>query len=304
MNRKYFDKILITGSQGFIGSHLLDNLLKSKNVLGVNKILDKKKDGYRPLKKDVTKLSSNEIKDKFETIIHLAAITDVRYCEENPNECCFTNIIGTQKILDIARKNDCKFIYISTGHVYGKPRKLPIKEEEPKNPRSIYAASKLAGEICCEGYARNYGMDIAIARIFSVYGPRSPPYLVTSRILSQLSKKSINLGNLHPKRDFIYISDTVKAIETIMNKSKGLKVYNIGSGQSNSILDICKILKKISNKKIPVQSTIKYSRKEEINEIRSDNTKIKKLGWKPKIDLIHGLKLTYDWFKIKDKKKI
>jgi len=297
MNRKNFDKILITGSQGFIGSHLLERFLSSKNVTGINKVQDKKRVGYLPLKKDITKLSTQEIKGKFKAVIHLAAITDAGYCNDNPEKCCLTNIFGTQKILEIARKNDCQLIYLSTSHVYGKPSRLPIKEEDPKNPASIYATSKLAGEICCEGYARTYGMDISIARIFSVYGPRSPPFLVTSRIITQLKKKSIQVGNLHPKRDFIFVADVVNAIETILKKSKGLRSYNVGTGHSHSVLEICNILRKISGRTIPIKSIKKYARKDEVNNIVSDPSKVKKLGWRPTIDLKRGLELTFNWYK-------
>jgi len=298
MIRKKFETILITGSQGFLGSHILERLLLKKNVIGVNKILDKKRIGYKQIRNNIEKISSDQIKVNFDGVIHLAAITDVKYCEENPNVCFMTNIIGTQKVLELARKKDCKFIYMSTSHVYGKPDKLPISENDPKNPESIYAASKLAGEICCESYSKTYGMDVSILRVFSVYGPRSPTHLVTSRILSQLSEKSLSLGNTHTKRDFVFIDDVIDAVEIISRKSRGLQIFNVGTGQSYSILKICEILQKLAQRKIPIKSQSKYSRKNDINEIVSDSSKLKKLGWKPKIDIQKGLKLTYDWHRL------
>ena len=141
-------------------------------------------------------------------------------------------------------------------------------------------------------------MDVSILRVFSVYGPRSPPHLVTSRILSQLSEKSLILGNTHTKRDFVFIDDIIDAVEIISRKSRGMQIFNVGTGHSYSILKICEILQKIAKRKIPIKSQSKYSRKNDIHEIVSDSSKLKKLGWKPKIDINKGLKLTYDWHQL------
>jgi len=288
-------KILITGSQGFIGSHLLTELIIKNKIIGVNVILDKRTKNYIPLKKDILKLTAGDALGKLYGIVHLAAITDIDFCNKNPHKCFATNVLGTQKVLEIARKKDCKLVYVSTSHVYGKPIKLPITEGHPKNPESIYAASKLAGEICCEGYANTYGLDISVVRLFSVYGPNSPSYLVTSRIFSQINNRVIRLGNLHAKRDFIYVKDAVNGVKTVLEKSKRFNVYNIGMGKSYSILAVCNLIKKISAKTTPIQSVRSYLRKNDINEIRSNSSKIRKLGWKPKFDLKKGLELTLKW---------
>lgn len=289
-------KILITGSQGFIGKHLLNELLPKCKIIGINSIYDKKTKNYIPLKKNIVKLKASDVSSNLTGIVHLAAITDVNFCQQNPQKCFETNVLGTQKTLEVARKKDCKFVYVSTSHVYGKPEKLPLKEEHQKNPNSIYAASKLAGEICCEGYARSYGMDISIVRLFSVYGPNSPTHLVTSRIISQLDKPSIKLGNLRPKRDFIFVTDAIKAIATVLKKSQNFKVYNVGTGKSYSILDICNIIGNLSGEELRIKKVNSYVRKTEIDEIISDITKIKKLGWKPRIDIKQGLKITLEKF--------
>lgn len=289
-------KILVTGSQGFIGSHLLTELITKNKIIGVNVTLDKRIKNYIPLKKDIIKLTTGNVLGKLYGIVHLAAITDIDFCNKNPHKCFVTNVFGTQKVLEIARKKDCKLVYVSTSHVYGKPIKLPITEEHPKNPESIYAASKLAGEICCEGYANSYGLDISVVRLFSVYGPNSPSHLVTSRIFSQLNHKVIRLGNLHAKRDFIYVTDAVNGVKTVLEKSKRFNVYNIGMEKSYSILAVCNLIKKISAKTTPIQSVRSYLRKNGINEVRSSSSKIRKLGWKPKLDLKKGLELTLNWY--------
>jgi len=287
--------ILVTGSNGFIGSHLLKTLLKNYKVIGINHTQDTKTKNYSPLKKNIVKLSINEIPEKLSGVIHLAAITDVDLCNKNPNKCFLTNIIGTQKALEIARKNNCKFVYISTNHVYGKPEKLPIGENHPRNPNSIYATSKLAAEICCEGYSKSYDMNIDIVRLFSVYGPKSPPHLVTSKIITQLQKKYLTLGNLNSQRDFIYISDVVNAIKIIFERSSGFNAYNVGTGKCYSISNICNLLKRLSKSDIPVRTLESKIRKNDTKKIISNNTKIKKLGWKPQVSLELGLKMTLDW---------
>jgi len=141
-------------------------------------------------------------------------------------------------------------------------------------------------------------MDVAVIRLFSVYGPRSPPHLVTNRIVSQLNKKSIKLGNLNSKRDFIYIADVIRAIKKILNSSHDFQVYNVGSGKSYSILDVCNILKKISNFNPPIKSVKSRLRKTDVAEIKADISKAQKLGWSPRINLIEGLRKYYNWYRV------
>jgi len=290
-------QILLTGSMGFIGSHLLKKLASKYRVIGINNYLDKKSTNYNPIKKNITRLKTTDLPDDLHSIIHLAAITDTKYCEQNPQECFKTNVNGTQNLLEIARKKEVKLVYVSTSHVYGKPKKLPIKEDDPKQPTSIYASSKLAGEINCMGYANSYGMDISIARLFSVYGPHSPSHLVTYRIMSQLRTKNIILGNLKPERDFIFIDDVVSAIQIILRKTKRFNDYNVGNGKSYSIQKICEIVKKLTNFDTPINSSNQLLRKNDIQKIVCDPSKLKKIGWKPKVSIFSGLEYTWKEFK-------
>lgn len=230
-------------------------------------------------------------------IVHLAAITDVEVCQKNPTKCFDINFNGTQKILEMARKKDCKFVYLSTSHVYGVPKKIPIREDHPRNPKTIYSTSKLGGEICCEAYSKNYGMDISIIRLFSVYGPNSPHHHVISKIISQLmSQNSIRLGNLYPKRDFIYISDVIEAIRLIMKKNRKFNTFNVGTGKSYSIYKIINILKKITHKNIEIISEKPRSKKIEVKNIVANSAKLRRIGWKPKMSLQKGLELTFRSF--------
>ena len=205
--------------------------------------------------------------------------------------------MATQKILEIARKKNCSLIYPSTSHVYGIPRKLPIKETHTTNPTSVYSESKIAGERLCEMYSKSYGLNISILRLFSTYGPKNSEYKVESRIITQLlSNRTIKIGNLSPKRDFIYIDDVTRAFQTVIKNLKNFNIYNVGSEKSYSIQEICNILKKLSGKKIPIITDKTKLRKNDTKNVVSDCSKIKKLGWKPKISISKGLELTLNWY--------
>jgi UDP-glucose 4-epimerase len=288
-------KILVTGFTGFIGSHLIPKLIPNYDVIGFSHSKNPKLK-ITQIKGDVTKIDKNIIPSKISTIIHLSAISDVDYCQKNPLESSRVNIVGTQKILELARKNDSNVIFLSTAHVFGKTKNPFLNENHNKNPQSIYAGTKLSGEILCESYSNSYGLDIGVARLFSVYGPNSPKHSVTESIIKQIiSNNVIKLGNISSKRDFLYIKDAIDAILLIMKKNRDYDDYNIGSGESHTINHLCKILQKISKKEFIIKTSKMKIRKNESLEYRSDSSKLKKLGWKPNISLLTGLKITYDW---------
>ena len=188
-------------------------------------------------------------------------------------------------------------IYPSTSHVYGIPKKLPIKETHPTNATSVYSESKISAEKLCQAYSKSYGLNISVLRLFSTYGPKNSEYKVESRIIRQLlSNSMIKIGNLSPKRDFIYIDDVTKAFQIVIKNLKNFNTYNVGSEKSYSIQEICNILKKLSGKKTPIVADREKLRKNDIKNVVSDCSKIKKLGWKPKISINKGLELTLNWY--------
>ena len=287
---------MLTGYNGFIGSNLVEVLLKKHQIIGISNS-PHKMSSVLSLKKDIRRINTNDIQKNIQHVIHLAAMTDVESCQNNPTECFDVNVKGTQNVLEIARKLDSKFVYLSTSHVYGIPKKIPIDEDHPRNPISTYAASKLGGEIICESYAKTYGMDVSILRLFSIYGPQSPLHLVTSKIILQLlTKNIIQLGNTFPRRDFVYVTDVVNAINLVLRKLHGFNIYNVGSGKSYSILELCNISRRIAGRNIPIKSIKSKMRRGEINNIVSDITRIRKLGWHATVDIEKGLQMTFDWF--------
>lgn len=291
------DNVLVTGHTGFIGSHLIEDLKNNFQITGLSstKVKELK---IKQIKKDISKISINVVPKNLSSIIHLAATTDASFCHNNPKKAFEVNVRGTQRILEIARRKDIKVIFLSTSHVFGYQKKLPIKESQLKNPTSIYSGTKLAGEILCESYAKSYGMNISIARLFSVYGPKSPKHTVTNKIIHQLlTKKIIEIGNTDTKRDFIYVKDAVNAILLILKKSRGFNDYNIGTGKSHSIMQIYKTLTKISKKSVPIKMITSLKRKYDVPETVSNSAKIRKLGWKPYTNIQEGLEMTFNWYR-------
>lgn len=289
-------KTIISGHTGFIGMHLVKALKNQHDFIGISNNIDEKSSLFQ-IKKNITTINYRDVPDNISCIIHLAAVTDIKYCEKNPAKCFRVNLEGTKNMLEISRKLNTKFIFVSTNHVYGTPKKIPIKETYPVVPSSVYSSSKIAGEILCESYSKSYGLDLSILRLFSVYGPNSPSHLVISKIIFQLLNKDfIKLGNLYPKRDFIYVADVVKAIKIIQKKSRGFNIYNVGSGKSYSILNICTLLKKLCGSDSKIVQTKSLMRKDEIPNIVADSSKLKKLGWKPIVSIETGLKKTLNYF--------
>ena len=293
-------RILITGATGFIGTHLIPELIKNHKIVGISKNKIKTSKNFTSSNVDITN-EKLKIKNKYTDIIHMAAYSDVTYCNLNPTKCYELNVKSTQKMLEIARKNDSSFIFLSSSHVYGNSIRQPILENSSCNPSTHYASSKKMSEILCETYAKTYGLDIKIARLFSVYGPKSPKPNIIFNIINQMSNNSkITLGNTYPKRDFIFISDVIAGLIKILNsKKKEFQVYNIGSGKSTSIEDLVKNCFAVSNKKLKIVSSKERRRKNEIKDVRANISKMKKeFNWKPEISLKKGLEITYNHYKV------
>ncbi|RZD47633.1 MAG: hypothetical protein CXT78_02265 [Thaumarchaeota archaeon] len=291
-------KILITGASGFIGSHLIPELSQNNKIVGIAREKIKSSKNFTSSSLDITK-SNLRIKNDYSDIIHMAAYSDVVFCNLNPVKCYEFNVKSTQKMLEIARKNDSNFIFLSSSHVYGNPKKETISENSSCNPSTHYASSKRMSEILCETYSKTYGLNIRIARIFSVYGPNSPESNLIFNIINQMNNNpKIILGNTSPKRDFIFISDVVNGLIKIINsKKKKFEIYNLGSGKSISIKNLVNNCFIISNKKLKIISSKEKSRKNEIMKIQANICKMKKeFSWKPKISLKEGLEMTYNHY--------
>lgn len=317
--------IFITGSEGFIGSHLVERLLKDGhkikclvqynflNNYGWLETIDKNK-----LKE--IEIIPGDIRDKefvekninknTEIIFNLAALIGIPYSYHAPQSYIDTNVNGLLNILSVSKKlNNLKsLIHTSTSEVYGTPEKVPITEKHPLSAQSPYAASKIAADHLALSFYKSFQLPIKIVRPFNTYGPRQSTRAIIPTIITQsLIKNKIFVGSIFPTRDFVYVSDTVNGFVKSMNKKKLIgEVVNLGTGFEVSIKDIISIIGNTLGIKIEIeQSTVrKRPNKSEVKRLVASNKKAKKLiDWKPNYSgregLKKGLKKTIDWYKIK-----
>lgn len=288
--------ILISGANGFLGSNLSKFLLnRGDKVFGIYRGQHTESNIIK-LHDDVVTIE--KIPEEISCIVHFAAVTDIEYCEKNPEFCNRINVDGTKNILNLALKNNAKLIFASSSHVFGKPCYLPINEEHPLNPLSIHAKSKVEGEVLCETYSQKYGIETNIVRIFSVYGPFSPHYSIVHKIINQIiNNKKIILGNTESKRDFLYVDDFLSAIALLINKKfDGHSKFNLGSGQSISINQLCTKILEISHSNCIVESDSNLYRNTDVSELKCNNDKLLNYGWSPQTTINDGLKKTFEWF--------
>lgn len=279
--------ILITGSDGFIGKHLKQKLLENKNysVFGLNRN-----------KKDI---AVDEIKLKnIDHVIHLAAKSFVPKSWVNPYPFYRTNVLGAANVLEYCRKAECDLTVLSS-YIYGKPIHLPINEEHPIRPHNPYSHSKILSEELYKYYRTNFNLTINILRPFNIYGPEQKDTFIISKIIKQvLDKKFSNLElfDLKPRRDFLYVDDLIDAIIKTLKKNNN-STYNVGSGSSISVKNIANIVMKIAgiNKEIIETGD---TRPNEIMDVVADIRKIKcELNWYPKINFEKGIEKCIEFHK-------
>jgi UDP-glucose 4-epimerase len=292
--------ILLTGATGFVGPYLVKELLDKKarvKVLTIDKIrnLTGLEDKVTLMRGNITDPGSlqNIMKD-VDIVFHLAAISNVNYAIAHPMETFQTNATGTLNLLEEARRSGIeKFVYVSSSHVYGVPHYLPIDEKHPINPREPYSASKAAAELLVNIYILNYGLKATMIRPFNMYGEgQSTDFIIPSIIKQAFEKEIIELGNLTPTRDLLYINDAIDGMLTIAEHGDG--IYNVGSGIETSIKEIVETVISIidpSKKYISIESR-RRSNAVDIPRMCADVTKLNKLGWSPTIGLKEGLMRT------------
>ncbi|MDH6371050.1 NAD dependent epimerase/dehydratase [Paenibacillus sp. PastF-3] len=315
------NKVLITGADGFIGSHLVEELIRrgydvrafvyynSFNSWGW---LDSSSDD---VKRELD-VFSGDIRDPHgvkkamkgcDMVLHLASLIAIPYSYHSPDTYVDTNIKGTLNILQAARElGVSKVVHTSTSEVYGTAQYVPINEEHPLQGQSPYSASKIGADQMALSFYRSFETPVAIIRPFNTYGPRQSARAVIPTIITQLAsgKEKIKLGALSPTRDFNYVKDTVSGFISIMNSEKALgEVINIGSNYEISIGDTVKAIADVMGKKLEIETDEVRFRpeKSEVERLWADNQKAKELlGWEPSYGGIEGfkcgLKETVDWF--------
>ena len=316
--------ILITGSAGFIGFHLVKKLSIFNNykIFGIDNInnyydVKLKKDRLKILSKiknfqfskiDITnqsRLNKYFSKNKFHIVINLAAQAGVRDSITDPNKYFKNNILGFYNIINLSRTYNIKhFLFASTSSVYGDSLDFPLSEiSNTDKPKSFYAASKKTNETISFSFSNIYKMRITGLRFFTVYGPYGRPdmayYSFTKSIVENRTIELYNKGNHF--RDFTYIDDIVNSISKIMikkeNKKKLHNIFNIGFGKSINIIKLIKLIEKESKNKAKIKLvSIKLG---DVKKTHSNISKLsKEIGYHPKTTLAQGMSKFYNWFKI------
>ncbi len=309
--------VLVTGADGFIGSHLVEKLIdeghKVKAFVYYNSFNSWGwLDSFPKEKLAQLEIFAGDVRDPngvrnaikgIDIIYHLAALIAIPYSYHSPDSYVDTNIKGTLNILQAARDFNVERILVtSTSEVYGTAIYVPIDEKHPKQGQSPYSATKIGADAMADSFYRSFNLPVTIVRPFNTYGPRQSARAVIPTIITQLlsGKTEIKLGALHPTRDLLFVKDTVNGFVEIAKSTKTIgKEINIASQQEISIQDLAqKIIDSINpNAKIISDDIRLRPEKSEVERLLGSAGKIKSLtNWKPQFDLNEGLKQTIEWF--------
>jgi NAD dependent epimerase/dehydratase len=314
-------KILVTGADGFIGSHLTEELVRrGANVRAFVFYNSFNSWGWldhssAEIKKDLDVFAGDirdphGIKDAMrgcDIVFHLAALIGIPYSYHSPDTYVDTNVKGTLNVLQAARKIDVeKIIHTSTSEVYGKAEFVPITEEHPLQGRSPYSASKIGADQMAMSFYFSFNSPVSIIRPFNTYGPRQSARAVIPTIITQIAagQKKIKLGAVYPTRDFNYIADTISGFIAAAESGRSVgEVINIGSNYEISIGETVDLIRELMGSSVEIETDQVRIRpdKSEVERLCADNTKAKRLlGWEPhyagKEGLRHGLEETIVWF--------
>jgi NAD dependent epimerase/dehydratase len=317
-------KIIVTGADGFIGSHLVETLVdegydvrafvyyNSFNSWGWLDTFPKEK-----LKK--IEIFTGDIRDPsgvrlamkgMDVVFHLAALIAIPYSYHSPDSYVDTNVKGTLNILQAARDlNIERVIVTSTSEVYGTALYVPIDEKHPKQGQSPYSATKIGADAISDSFYRSFGMPVTIIRPFNTYGPRQSARAVIPTIITQLLSgvQEIKLGALHPTRDLLFVKDTAQGFIEIASAEQSIgEEINICTNSEITVGDLAQKLINMINPaaKIICDDVRLRPMKSEVERLFGDNTKIKKLtNWQQSVSLDEGLKKTIDWFSNKANSK-
>lgn len=314
-------KILVTGSDGFIGSHLTEELVRQGYDVRAFVFYNSFNswgwlDTFRKEQLDKIDIFTGDIRDPngvrqamqgIDMVFHLAALIAIPFSYHSPDSYVDTNIKGTLNVLQAARDSGCSRVLItSTSEVYGTAQYVPIDEKHPFQGQSPYSATKIGADRIAESFFRSFNSPVTIVRPFNTYGPRQSARAVIPTIIIQLlnGKKELKLGSVYPTRDFIFVKDTVAGFIAIAETPITIgEEINIASQQEISIGQIAsEIINQINPKAKIVSEEIRLRpEKSEVERLLGSNKKMCRLtGWQPQYTLKQGIKKTIEWFKDKE----
>lgn len=316
------EKILVTGADGFIGSHLTEELVRKGYDVRAFVLYNSfnswgwLEDSPLEIKKSLD-VFAGDIRDPHgvkealkgcDAVLHLAALIAIPYSYHSPDTYVDTNIKGTLNILQAARELGIrKLVQTSTSEVYGTARFVPITEEHPLQGQSPYSASKIGADQMALAFQSSFNMPVAVVRPFNTYGPRQSARAIIPTVITQIAsgKRRIKLGALHPTRDFNYVSDTVRGFIAELESDRGIgEVINIGSNYEISIGDTVQLIAEVMGVEVEIETEDARLRPDnsEVERLWAENAKAKELiGWEPlfagKDGLKRGLAETVAWFR-------
>jgi NAD dependent epimerase/dehydratase len=309
-------KVLVTGADGFIGSHLVEELLnRGVHVKALAQYNSFNNWGWLDdiAVEDQLEVITGDIRDPHfcksivkdvDLVFHLAALIAIPYSYVAPDSYVDTNIKGTLNICQAAKENgNIRIIHTSTSEVYGTAIYVPIDEKHPKQPQSPYSASKIGADMMAMSFNNAFGLPITIARPFNTYGPRQSARAIIPTIITQIASglKEIKVGDLSPTRDFNFVKDTVQGFIAIAESEETIgKEINISSNFEISMQDTFDMIKRIMNSNIHFVTDNQRVRpeKSEVFRLWGDNSLLLELtGFKPKYDIESGLTETINWFR-------
>lgn len=308
-------KALVTGADGFIGSHLTELLLQKGYK--VRALAQYNSFNYWGWLEDVPahknlEIVTGDIRDPHfvktivtgsDVVFHLAALIAIPYSYHAPDSYVDTNIKGTLNICQAARElGNIRVISTSTSEVYGTAQYVPIDEKHPKQPQSPYSATKIGADAIALSFFNAFSLPVSIARPFNTFGPRQSARAIIPTIISQIAvgTREIKLGDLTPTRDFNYVKDTAAGMLALAGSNETIgKEVNIATGKEISMGDTFELIKKIMNSEVKFTTDEQRLRpaKSEVFRLLGDNTLIKSLtGWQPEYTLEQGLQSTIEWY--------
>ncbi len=305
--------VLVTGADGFIGSHLVE--LLHQDGLNVRALVQYNSfNSWGWLEdaacRDDIEIISGDVRDPafcqeivkgVDAVFHLAALIAIPYSYAAPDSYVDTNIKGTLNICQAARSHGAKVIHTSTSEVYGTAQYIPIDEKHPLQPQSPYSASKIAADAMAMSFFNSFEVPVVVARPFNTYGPRQSARAVIPTIITQIASgtKTIKLGDVTPTRDFNYVIDTCRGFLALARcDAADGKTVNIGSGGEISVGDTLNLIKELMGSDVIFETDEQRLRpeKSEVFRLCCDNTLMTSLtGFSHDFDIRQGLKQTIDW---------
>ena len=298
------DRVLVTGGAGFIGSHLVDSLAESGAEvlvvddfrLGRHEHLEKTRLTGRLTVIDGDIRSAEDLRPVADfapdTVFHMAALHFIPYCNAHPQEALDVNILGLDTVIRAVRTAPLRaFVFPSSGAIYGFGDQ-PWPETAPARPDEIYGISKWMGEqVMGRFHADRPGLRTVVARLFNTYGPRETnPHVLPEVMQALRAGKPIELGNLWPQRDLIYVTDTAGALVAAAQGDPGLEVFNVGTGTGTTIEDVMETIGEITGHPVDVRQVPERMRDGDGHLVSNPQKLMQATGWKPQYDLEAGLR--------------